>query len=348
MVKNICIEDALIRQDITFVDVRSESEFLEGSIPGAVNISILDNEDRIRVGTEYKQVGAGSAKRLGLDLVGPKIVNIVNKYYQLADNNQAIAIYCWRGGLRSKIMANILDLLDFNVFRITGGYKAYRRHVNTYFEGVLSQKAVVLHGLTGAGKTIILQKLAERGLPVLDLESLAIHRGSVYGKVGLPPSPSQKNFEAQIYVNFQNNKTFNYYLVECESKRLGKLIVPDLIMNSMRQGIRILIYAPVSVRVDRSLDEYVNELEDEENKTQLIDATKALARYLGKKEVENINQLIEAGRMAMAVEILLKKYYDPLYKYPGEPSTEYDLSVDATDIDLAVERIYSYLNGLFD
>ncbi len=348
MVKNINIEDALIRQDIIFVDVRSESEFLEGSIPGAVNISILDDADRVRVGIEYKQVGSGSAKRLGLDLVAPKLVDIVNRYYQIAANNQAIGIYCWRGGLRSKIMAQILDLLDFNVFRITGGYKAYRRHVNSYFEGELSKKAVVLHGLTGAGKTIILKKLADKGLPVLDLESLAVHRGSVYGKVGLPPSPSQKNFEAEIYENFQRNKEFDYYLVECESKRLGKLIVPDSIMDSIRQGTRVLVYAPVSVRVERSLNEYVNELEDENNKAQLIDATRALARYLGKKEVENLSRLIDAGRMAEAVEILLKRYYDPLYKYPGEPSTDYDLSVDATDIDPAVKRIYSYLGDLYN
>ncbi len=344
MVRDISIEDALNWPGV-LVDVRSEDEFAEGTIPGAVNISLLNNEERAMVGTEYKTKGPTSAKLLGLQLVGPKIHEIIKKYEQIVADGNDVVVFCWRGGLRSKIMAQVLETFDYNVYRIAGGYKAYRRLVTSYLNNALPHKAIVLHGLTGVGKTIILKRLAERGLPVLDIESLAVHRGSVYGKVGLSHSPSQKNFEAGIYSCLKDAETAGYVLVECESRRLGRLIVPNSVMALIRNGLKILLYAPIMIRVKRSLEEYVNGLDVRKNKEQLIEATMALSKYLGRKKVDAICQLIDNGRMNEAVEFLLEKYYDPLYKYPQQPSPDYSLSVDTTDIDSAVKKIFHFVTG---
>lgn len=346
MIKNISVQEALNFPGGTLVDVRSEGEFAEGTIPGAVNICLLNDEERSRVGTEYKLVGPDQAKRVGLELVSPKLAGMIKDYDMLPAGDKKVVLFCWRGGMRSQIMAQMLDLLGFDVYRLEGGYKAYRRHVNAYLEGELPHRGVVVHGLTGAGKTLILKRLAERGLPVLDLEGLAVHRGSVFGKVGLPPSPPQKVFEALIFRDLKRFEPAGVFLVECESRRLGRLLVPASVMNAMKKGYRILIYAPLEVRVRRSLDEYTLGFDRKDNINQLLQAVESLTRHLGQKKVEFLSNLIAGGEMARAVEFLLAEYYDPLYKYPGEPSPGYHLSVDSTDIERAVDNICRFVTGL--
>jgi tRNA 2-selenouridine synthase len=347
MIKNISVEEALGMGNALIVDVRSEGEFAETTIPGAVNVPLLDNEERARVGTAYKQVSPAAARRLGMELVAPKLVELVNTIEAKALPGKKVILFCWRGGLRSQFVAYVLDLMGFDVFRISGGYKAYRRYVSAYInDAQLAQRAVVAHGLTGVGKTIVLKKLKALGLPVLDLEDLAVHRGSVYGKVGLPPSPSQKHFEALIFNELKETEAKGVFLVECESRRLGRLLVPIPLMNAMKRGYRILLYAPLEVRIRRSVEEYMTGLQEKEVVPQLLEATSALVRYMGKSKVEMLQGLITEGRIDRAVEILLVEYYDPLYKYADRPDPDYDMSVDTTDIDSAVEKIYGFVTGL--
>lgn len=348
MIKNVSAEEALGLPDAIVVDVRSEGEFTEGTIPGAVNISLLNDEERARVGTEYKKIGPMTARRLGLEIVSPKLAGMVRTFDGLADPGKKLVLFCWRGGMRSQFVAQMLDMMGFNVYRIEGGYKAYRRLVSGYLNGTLPHRAVVIHGLTGVGKTLILKRLAEEGLPVLDLEGLAVHRGSVYGKVGLPPSPPQKLFEGLIYEELKKAEPRGIFLVECESRRLGKLLVPTSVMDAMKRGYKILLYAPLEIRVRRSLDEYAagSWPNQKENIDQLLRATSSLVRYLGHKRVDSLNEMISGGQMDKAVEFLLTEYYDPLYKYPDRPDPGYDLSVDTTDIDQAVKKIYRFVTGL--
>lgn len=214
MVKDISVEQAIDFPGGILVDVRSEGEFAEGTIPGAHNICLLNNEERSKVGTEYKQIGPGRAKMTGLELVSPKLAGMVRAYERLSGPDKKVVLFCWRGGLRSQFVAQMLDMAGFDVYRIEGGYKAYRRYVNAYLNSDLPHRAVVINGLTGVGKTIILRKLAEKGLPVLELEGLAVHRGSVFGKVGLPPSPSQKDFEALIFRDLKKAEPRGIFLVE--------------------------------------------------------------------------------------------------------------------------------------
>ncbi|MFZ5631748.1 MAG: tRNA 2-selenouridine(34) synthase MnmH [Bacillota bacterium] len=346
MIKNISAEEALNVPGAIIADVRSEGEFAEGTIPGAVNIPLLNNEERARVGSDYKQISARQARRTGLEIVSPKLAGMVKQFDALAAPDKKVIVFCWRGGMRSQFVSYMLDTMGFDVYRINGGYKAYRRYINAYLNSALPHRAVVVYGLTGVGKTMILQKLAGKGMPVLDLEGLAVHRGSVYGKVGLPPSPSQKLFESLIYGELKKAEQKGVFIVECESRRLGRLLVPTPVMNAMKRGYKILLYAPLEVRVRRSMEEYTSELNKKENINQLLEATGALVKYLGHKKVDMLRGLISGGRMDKAVEFLLVEYYDPLYKYPDKPDPGYDLSVETSDLDLAVEKIYDFVTGL--
>ncbi len=348
MIKNITVEEALDLYDAVIIDVRSGGEFSEGTIPGAVNLSLLNDEERARVGAEYKQKGPKSARRLGLEIVSPKLVEMVREFEGLAGRGKKMVLFCWRGGMRSQYMAQILDMMGFNIYRIEGGYKAYRRYISRYLDGCLPHSAVVVCGLTGVGKTLVLKKLSERGLPVLDLEGLALHRGSVYGKVGLPPSPTQRLFEGHIYSVLKEAESKGVFLVECESRRLGRLLVPPAVVNAMKRGYKILLYAPLEVRIRRSLEEYISGFDEVENKAQLLKATGSLLRYLGRKRVEFLSDMIAGGRMDKAVELLLLEYYDPLYKFPDRSDPGYHLSVDASNIEQAVEEIHRFVTGLVE
>lgn len=344
MSKDITIEDVLAMPDAVIVDVRSEGEFCEDTIPGAVNIPLLNNLERALVGTAYKNESPVKARRLGLDLVSPKLPGMLKEYELQLSRGNGIVLFCWRGGLRSQFVAYMLDLMGFEVYRINGGYKAYRKYVNSYLEGDLPQRAVVLHGLTGVGKTDLLHGLAEKGIPVLDLEGLARHRGSVFGKIGLEASPSQKNFEGLIVESLRQAEQKGIFVVECESRRLGKLLVPQTVMKAMKKGYGILLYASIQHRIRRSVMEYVNGPGFDVQ--SLIVAVESISKYLGKVKAEKLIALLSEGRYEEAVDILLVDYYDPLYKYPSGPDSSYDLSVDTGNLDSAVETVAGYITGL--
>lgn len=340
----ITIDEALKLKDVCIVDVRSEAEYEDGSIPGAVNVPLFTNEERAKIGTTYKQIGAEEAKRLGLEIAGPKLSALYEKISNLSQNKD-IVLYCWRGGMRSKYATSILNTLGLKVMRIQGGYKAYRRYVNRYFDReCIPHKSIVLHGLTGVGKTMILKKLQQLGLPALDLEGIAKHRGSAYGKIGLPPSPSQKDFEAQIVDVLSAAERKGIILVECESRRVGKLIVPPALMASMAKGYRILLYASMEHRVERIIEDYTSGPDCNVEKLQF--STKLLKKSLGNKTVEELNQKIAEKRFDEVIPYLLHHYYDPLYKYPDGPSEDYDLSVNCNNLDQASAEIAQWVKAL--
>lgn len=344
MTEEINIEEAFKLEKAIFIDVRSEGEFAEATIPGAVNIPVLENEERAAVGTLYHQAGPEQARRLGLKLVAPKLPQKLKAVDQLA-GEQDLVVFCWRGGDRSRVMSSLLDTMGYNVYRVVGGYKAYRQYVNAYLDREeLTQKAVILHGLTGVGKTEVLAMLKERGLPALDLEGLAEHRGSVFGKVGLPPSPSQKTFESAIVKFFTTIGEDSIFIVECESRRIGKLLVPNPLMASIKNGIRVLLYAPIDRRVKRLQDIYTSGTESNINELQM--AITSLEKRIGRNKVDSLNSMLAEGNFEPVIIYMLKYYYDPLYKYPEGPDPEYELCVDTTDINQAVHNIVDFIKGL--
>lgn len=344
MYKEITIKEALELDDALLIDVRSEGEYWEATIPGSVNIPVLNNEERAAVGTLYRQEGPDPARRLGLKLVAPRLSEKVSAVDRLADGRK-LAVFCWRGGQRSQFMASVLDTMGYPVYRVIGGYKAYRRYVTEYLDREeITQRAVVLHGLTGVGKTEVLLRLGRKGLPALDLEGLAQHRGSVYGKIGLPPSPTQKAFENNIVRFLSNIGDKGVFVVECESRRVGNLLVPPSLMNAMKKGYRVLLYASLENRVKRIREVYTDG--PGENVKKLQEATSSLEKKIGRARVEELNRMLAERNFDPVFAYLLKSYYDPLYKYPEGPSEKYDLSVETRDIEKASTIIRDFVTNL--
>lgn len=345
MYEDICIEEALNEGNVCYIDLRSEKEFTEDTIPGAVNIPLFNNEEREEIGTIYKQVSVEEAKLLGLEIAGKKLKQI----YQLAKKHtkgKKGVVFCWRGGMRSQFVASVLTSMGIPVKRITGGYKAYRKLVYQYlYEKELPHDAVVLHGLTGVGKTRVLLRLQEMGIPVIDLETLAAHKGSVYGKINMPSSPSQKMFESKIMTKLTFYEKSKYFVAECEGRRLGKLYVPPKVIEKIKTGHKILLYANLNTRVKRIIEDYTSG--PNKNISELQNATSKLVKYLGKKKVKELNDLLEQEKFEEVFSYLLENYYDPLYKYPQQPDNNYDYCVNCEDLDLAAEKIYQYLQGRY-
>ncbi len=222
----ISLEQALALRDkgALLVDARSPDEFAEATIPGAINVPILDNEEREEVGTLYKQVGKQQARRRGVQIVAPKIPAMVERVAALqAETSQPVVVFCWRGGMRSLALTQFLELAGVPARQLTGGHKGFRRMVLDFFEQGEWGRLLVFRGLTGVGKTEYLQRLAEKGYPVVDLEGLANHRGSAFGNLGLPPQPGQKMFESLLWDELRQIPRDAYVLAEGESRHIGRV-----------------------------------------------------------------------------------------------------------------------------
>lgn len=341
MVKEISIDEA-IDTCAFFVDVRSEGEFTEATIPGAVNIPLLRDEERALVGKVYKEEGAQKARDLGLKFVSPRLPALVREFNEISRQGPLV-VFCWRGGLRSKSVASVLETMGIQVARLIGGYKAYRRYVNEYLSRPLPQKIVVLHGLTGVGKTEVLEHLDRLGVSAIDLEGLAHNRGSVFGNIGMPPQPSQKDFEGRLAAELRRVEKSGYAVVECESRRIGRIILPPSLVNGMRAGLHILLYCSMDHRVKRIVDIYTSG--SDRNREKLVEAISSLEQRLGKVKVGELKEMVKENCFAEVAGYLLREYYDPLYRYPDRPTDGYDLSVDSGDPQQAAEKIKEFLAG---
>lgn len=344
MSREITVQEALALPGAKLIDVRSASEFAEAAIPGALNLPLLRDEERTQVGLTYKRKGVDDARVLGLDFVSPRLPHMIEDYRNLSGTGPLV-IYCWRGGMRSKSVCSLLESVGIPVYRLVGGYKAYRKYVNEYLDRPVPQKIVVIHGLTGVGKTELLQELRLIGVPAVDLEGLANNRGSVFGQIGMQPQPSQKMFDGLLVRELAFWEPLGYIIVECESRRIGRIILPVSLVDGMRSGLRILAYCALDKRIERIKRIYAGNYE--ESRGELKDAVNSLGQRVGKKRVAEFSRMIDRGELDEVVEYLLINYYDPLYKYPCQPDTGYDLSVDTIDITRAAEKIHAFLQNRF-
>ncbi len=335
---NIDFVDTLGLGKVVYVDVRSEGEYAEDHIPGAVNLPVFNNEERAEIGTVYRQVSKAAARRLGLSVLAPKLPTLIDQIALLAEGSQVV-LYCWRGGMRSQAIWEVCKMMRIPALYLNGGYKGYRSWVNEYWQQPFSFSVVVLHGLTGVGKTQIIKKLQSLGLQALDLEGLANNRGSVFGSIGLYKQPSQKSFESQLCLSLRGCNIEKPVIVECESKRIGRLLLPDNFFRAMGIGCHILLYDNVENRISKILADYQPERWQED----ILVAIRRLEKWLGKKNVKNLTDDILKGAYEEVVKKLLLDYYDPMYSYPSCFSDAYDLSVDAGDIDIASKKIADFL-----
>jgi tRNA 2-selenouridine synthase len=297
------------------IDVRSESEFADDRMPGAINLPVLNDAERAQVGTIYKQVCPFEARKVGAAMVARNIAQHLDNYFTAKDKHYHPLVYCWRGGQRSNSMALVLSQIGWQVTVLEGGYKTYRAYVRDRLEQLPLQFTYqVLRGLTGSGKTHILQQLAQRGVQVLDLESLANHRGSLLGQEWegkLSPQPSQKYFESLLLQQLQTFDDSKPVWVEAESNKIGQLYIPSSLWQKMKQASCIEIQLPQAARIEWLLQHYGHFAAHPDLLKQKLEHLKA--RY-GWKKINEWYSLIDAGQGYTLVRDLLQNHYDPTYK----------------------------------
>lgn len=294
----------------TIIDVRSEGEFALDHLPGAINCPVLNNEERIRVGTLYKQVGSFEAKKVGAPLVAANIARHIETLFADKPREWKPLVYCWRGGNRSGSMALIFAKIGWPVVQLEGGYKAYRAQVSVALENPPQVDFRVICGTTGSGKSRLLETLERVGAQVLDLERLAAHRGSVLGHLPHEPQPTQKMFESQIWDKLRHFDPNRPVFVESESKKVGNLRVPDAVMARMRASPCIAVNLSRPNRVRLLMEDYQHFARNADALNGQLDH---LVQLHGRAKIDAWHALANAGAMPELVDQLLVEHYDPAY-----------------------------------
>ncbi len=340
----IDIREAIQQKHLMFVDVRSPAEYKEASIPGAVNIPLFDDREHYQLSIIFYQVGEHEAKRTALEMAAPKLPELVRKITE-ACGDMVPLLYCKKGGMRSFSLYQVLSLTGIKACRLRNGYKAYRRYINDRLRSyILHNKLYVLHGLTGVGKTLILEEMVNQGLPVLDLEGLARHRGSVFGSIGLEKPRSQKDFDALLLQQLDRYQNKPCLVIENEGKRIGNIYLPIFLVEAMQQGEHFLITAPLATRVKRILETYIQAPLNDETYKQLLGSIKSLERRLGKRKVEMLTALTKKGDYQTVAELLCKDYYDHFYNDAKPEFYRFSKTVDASSIKQAAADIADAIN----
>lgn len=321
------------------VDVRSPSEYALDHIPGARNYPVLDDAERVRVGTMYVQESAFSAKKVGAALVARNIAGHLETAFAGKPKSWRPLVYCWRGGQRSAAMTIVLRQTGWDARRLAGGYKAFRRQVvhdiDRLAEGVSFR---VICGLTGSGKSALLRALAACGAQVLDLEQAAAHRGSVLGDLPGDPQPTQKMFDSRTWDMLREFERTRPVYVEAESRKIGRLRVASSLIDRMRASPCILLDTASPARVDLLLREYAHFTRDH---ASLFTKLENLVRLHGKDAIERWKALAMAGDWRAFVLDLLNHHYDPAYRksseanYPGLKQARKIVATEANDAEFS-------------
>ncbi|SFK14878.1 tRNA 2-selenouridine synthase [Marinilactibacillus piezotolerans] len=317
------------------VDVRAPKEFEEATIPGAINIPLFTDDERAQVGTLYKQQGQEAAKDLGLEIFSKKLPAFIQEFKQL---KVPVTVFCWRGGMRSKTAATVLDLMGVPVNRLTGGIKAYRQWMQEQLDTLSIPSLYVLNGHTGNGKTLVLHQLKEEGYPVIDLEGMANHRGSIFGHIGLKPN-NQRMFDlllGEALLRYQNEP---FILIEGESNRIGKVIIPERFYQLKEKSPQLFIHLPIEERVKNILADYSpHDYHDE-----FVESFKRIKRRIHTPVANATDKLLEQKDYPLVVENLLTHYYDPRYTHSSACSEDLSTLIEVTSVEDAREKIKQLL-----
>ncbi len=292
-------------------DVRSPGEFQHAHIPGAVNVPLFSDEERVRIGTLYKQTSREAAIKEGLDCFGPTMRKMVERVETLLyhpDNPQGKEVYvhCWRGGMRSMAVAWLLDLYGFQVYVLQGGYKAFRNWVLQQF--AIPTPVCIVGGYTGSGKTRILQSLKQLGQCIIDLEDLAHHKGSAFGNIGMPAQPSQEMFENKLALELHQKRNSQLIWLEDESQRIGDVNIPHEFWQQLIQKKVYFLNLPFEMRLENIVREYGGL-----DRERLVHAVVRIRKRLGGLQAQHTIQHLIEDNVSEAFEILLR-YYDTFYQ----------------------------------
>ena len=342
MYGEITVQEAIMLPTAVFIDLRSPYEYERGSIPESVNIPLFDDQEREVIGRQYKK-NRHQARITGLNLVSPNLPEIMEKIIRLGYNRIPI-VYCWRGGLRSKSVYNLLETIGIPAYRLSGGYKAYRGFILEQLTVYKFDKPLfILNGLTGTGKTEILRLLMARGCPGIDLEDLACHRGSLFGHLGFRKTRRQKDFDALLWKRLKELQHFPYLFLEGEGKRIGSVYLPNLFYQSMQKGKHILLKAPLEKRVERILKEYIPFIPDETK--EIEGAIQLLKKYLGTNTIVHFLSLLEQKKYPELIRLLCVQYYDRLYSESKPEKTDFALVQDSSNPEKAVANIIQFVRS---
>ncbi|MEO8039512.1 MAG: tRNA 2-selenouridine(34) synthase MnmH [Betaproteobacteria bacterium] len=293
------------------LDVRSPAEFAEDRIPGAVNLPVLDDAERARVGTIYKQASPFLARKLGAALVARNIAGHLEEELLGHDRHWRPLVYCWRGGKRSGAMTIVLREIGWDAHQLAGGYKSFRTHVIAQLDLLPVRLDLrVICGLTGCGKSRLVAALAAQGGQVLDLETIAAHRGSVLGGLPFDRQPTQRMFETRLWEALRDLDPRRPVYVEAESRKIGVLRVPESIMAHMWSSPCVRLESDRATRVALLMSEYAHFLTD---RALLAGRLATLSVLYGRRRIADWLQLIEDGRFEELVADLLERHYDPAY-----------------------------------
>ena len=312
--KRITASDAIARlQEFdAIIDARSESEFALDHLPLAVNWPSLNDEQRHRVGTEYKQLSPFEARKRGAAMVARNIALHIESHLAARPRDWRPLVYCWRGGQRSGALAMVLDQIGFTVQVLEGGYREYRRAVLAELEtlpATLSWR--VICGRTGSAKSRLLLALRERGAQALDLEAVACHRGSVLGPIPGQAQPTQKRFESLLWQTLRSFDASRPVFAEGESRTIGKLRIPERLLECLRAANCVQVQMPMRARVDFLLEDYAHFVSDVES---FCDRLSALREVRGATVIEQWQAQARSGEIKAVVQALLSEHYDPIYE----------------------------------
>ncbi len=322
--------------DSIYIDVRSPIEFEADHITGSVNIPLFADDERKEVGTIYRMAGRDNAIERGTEIVGEKLRDLVKSFLKYQDRN--IILLCARGGMRSGSLGSLLDSLGFRVFKLTKGYKDYRRHVAEQMQSItMPAPLFVLQGLTGSGKTEVIRKFPWS----IDLEEMAGHRSSVFGGIGIAQK-TQKRFESLLLDRLQSLEGAHFCLIEGESRKIGDLHIPESLYELMKNAPVVYLDTPMERRVDIIYNEYHPHCNNE----NIPAIVQSLSSKLGNASVEALTGLYAAGNIREFIRLMLEKYYDPLYRHSLQRK-DFIATIHYVTTDDAVtevrERIASYL-----
>lgn len=331
----LTFEEAL-EQDGLFVDVRTPGEWSKGAVPDSVNLPLFSNEERARIGTLYKQVGKQEAIEEGKQFVGSRFHDFIEQFRPF--QQRRLFIYCARGGMRSASVAKLMFSEGFDAWQIVGGYKRFRNLVLEWFETQLPEQFIVLHGPTGVGKTLLLQKL----IPAIDLEGLAQHRSSLFGGINRQPR-TQQWFEALLFQQLYQLKAEPLPFIEGESRKVGDVHLPFQLVDRMKTSRMVLVQADLPTRVRRTLDEYL--LHDPQTLQSLEVVINQLRMGLSNQLVDELIDNLRQGNYEWVAETLLERYYDPKYGHSMR-NYQFEKVTDSTNLEAAIQELMNFRRQL--
>ncbi|MHB8870034.1 MAG: tRNA 2-selenouridine(34) synthase MnmH [Thermoleophilia bacterium] len=314
--------------DYTIVDVRAPSEFAAGHVPGALNLPLLADGQRAVVGRTYRDGGPRDARMAALDLVSAELPEYLRSLKVVASRSDRLGVMCWRGGERSRNVVLLLGLIGVRAVQVQGGYKAYRRWVLDGLDGWHPEIPVVtLYGHTGAGKTALLRALrgvrSEHCRPtVLDLEGLALHRGSLLGGLHQPGVRTQKQFDALAW-DALRTAAGDYLVVEGEGGKIGHIFLPGTVSELVRGGVPVLVTASAEARAERILREYAPELWTAADEARFRSSLELIGARMPASTLAALSAAFDDGRFYDVVRGLLESYYDPLYQRSSVEGREF-------------------------